>query len=110
MSTRFISLTLIMMIWPTLATAGVRRVWVVNDREKIGRGAANHPRGAGHSAWDGRVARIFGAKNEIIAFQVIVEADAKGLGALSVRLNSLASSSDRIGYRAPAPGPPDYAG
>lgn len=110
MSTRLISLTLIMMIWPTLATADVRRVWVVNDGEKIDRDATSHPASARNSAWDGRVARIFGAKNEIVAFQVIVEADAKGIGALSVRLNSLASSNDRIVYRAPALDPTDYAG
>src|SRR5258705_260752 len=110
MSTRFISLVLIMMTWPTLATAGVRRIWVVNDGEKIERDATNHPASAGNSAWDGRVGRVFGARNEIVAFQVIVEADAKGIGALSVRLNSLASSSDRIVYRPPALDPTDYAG
>ena len=110
MSTRFICLILIMMTSPALATAGVRRVWVVNDGEKIERDATNHPASARNSAWDGRVARVFGARNEIVAFQVIVEADAKGIGALSVRLDSLVSSSDRIVYRAPALDPTDYAG
>src|SRR5262245_5783050 len=110
MRTQFISLTLLVLIWPTLATAGVRRIWVVNDGEKIERDATNHPASARNSAWDGRVAHIFGARNEIVAFQVIVEADAKGISALSLKLNSLASPGDRIVYRAPATDPTDYVG
>src|SRR5215510_14338531 len=110
MCTRFISVALVMMTWPTLATADVRRVWVVNDGEKVERDATNHPASARNSAWDGRVAHIFGAKNETVAFQVIVEADAKGVKALSLKLDSLASSSDRIAYRAPASDPTDYVG
>ena len=39
---------------------------------------------------------VFGARNEIVAFQVIVEADARGIDALSVRLPALASARDRI--------------
>ena len=68
------------------ANAGVRRVWAVNDSEKIERDATNHPASARNSVWDGRVVRVFGARNEVVAFQVIVEADARGVGALSVRL------------------------
>ena len=71
-SIRFSALALILMVWPTLATAGVRRVWAVNDGEKVERDVTNHPASARNSAWDGRVAHIFGAKNEIVAFQVIV--------------------------------------
>src|SRR5256885_5911754 len=92
----------VLMMLPSLANAGVRRVWVVNDGEKIEQDALNHPASARNSAWDGRVARIFGARNEIVAFQVIVEADAKGVDALSVRLTALTSPRDRIVYRAPA--------
>src|SRR5512132_1167002 len=108
MSTRFISLTLILMTWPTLATAGVRRVWVVNDGEKIERDATNHPASARNSAWDGRVAHIFGARHEVVAFQVSVEADAQGVGELSLRRDSLRSSTHRIVSRAPAADPTDY--
>jgi len=92
------------------AAAGVRRVWVVNDGEKIERDATNHPASARNSAWDGRVAHIFGARNEIVAFQVIIETDTRGVGALSIRLDSLASPTDRIVYRAPGSDPTEYAG
>jgi hypothetical protein len=92
------------------ADADVRRVWAVNDGEKIERDAVDHPLRSRNSAWDGRVVRISGARNEIVAFQVIVEADERGIGGLSIALPALASSDDRITYRPPAPDPTDYAG
>lgn len=90
--------------------AGVRRVWAVNDGEKVERDAAGHPASVRNSAWDGRVVRLFGARNEVVAFQVIVEADARGVGALSLRLPALASARDRITYQPPAADPTDYVG
>ena len=68
------------------ADAGVRRIWAVNDGEKVERDATNHPRGARNSAWDGHVIHVFGARNEIVAFQVIVEADARGIERSRCRL------------------------
>jgi hypothetical protein len=90
--------------------AGVRRVWAVHDGDKIERDAAAHPATARNSVWDGRVVRLFGARNEVLAFQMIVEADASGVDALTVRLPTLASPRDRITYRAPAADPTDYLG
>ncbi len=97
-------------ICATPATAAVRRVWVVNDGEKIERDVVNHPASARNSAWDGHLAHVFGARNEIVAFQVIIEADARGIDALSVHLTSLTSSRDRIVYREPSADPTEYAG
>jgi hypothetical protein len=90
--------------------AGVRRIWAVHDGEKVERDASNHPASARNAAWDGRVVRLFGARNEVVAFQVIVEADAGGIQELSVRLPELVSSRDRIRYAQAAPDPTDYAG
>jgi len=109
MRSRLIIVILAVLICPpAVASAGLRRVWVVNDGEKVERDARNHPAAARNSAWDGRVARIFGARNEIVAFQVIVEADARGINALSVGLGELRTTSDRIVYRVPAADPTDY--
>jgi len=108
MRSRLIIVILAVLICPAVANAGLRRVWVVNDGEKVERDALNHPAALRNSAWDGRVARIFGARNEIVAFQVIVEADARGINALSVGLRELRSSSNRIVYRVPAADPTDY--
>ena len=104
MSARSIFLALIMMLAPTLASAGVRRVWVVNDGEKIERDATNHPASARNSAWDGRIARVFGARNEIVAFQVIVEADAqrrrRARRSVSTR-SSLGATASSTAHRRP---------
>ena len=107
-ATRPIAIALALSLYPVLAHAGVRRVWIVNDGEKIERDAVAHPAAVRNSAWDGRVGRIFGARNEIVAFQVIVEADARGIHELSVRLPVLSAASERIVYRPPAADPTDY--
>src|SRR5689334_20839890 len=108
MRAQAVLLTLILTLAPSLASGGVRRVWAVNDGEKVERDDTRHPASARNSAWDGRVAHIFGARNEIVAFQVIVEADQRGVKQLSLRLDSLASGSDRIRYQPPAIDPTDY--
>ena len=57
------------------AEAGVRAVWAIGDGDKVKRDDHQHPSRAKNSAWDGRTIRVFGARNEIVAFQVIAEAD-----------------------------------
>src|SRR3954451_22954501 len=104
----YISFALLFSLLPAGAHAGVRRVWAVNDGEKIERDARDHPLNAGNSAWDGKVVHLSGARNEIVAFQVIVEADAIGIQRLSLRFPELAASGDRIVYRPPAADPTDY--
>jgi hypothetical protein len=97
-----------LLLFASVARADIRHAWAVNDGEKIERDAPDQPLRAGNSAWDGKVVRISGARNEIVAFQVIVEADGKGVRALSLRLPSLASAAGRITYKPPAPDPTDY--
>ena len=107
MTLRPLMLAILLSLTPFAADAGVRRVWAVHDGEKVERDASAHPASRRNAIWDGRVVRLFGARNEIVAFQVIVEADGRGIDALSVRLPVLASSGDRITYRAPAADPTD---
>jgi hypothetical protein len=90
------------------AEAGVRRVWAVGDGEKIERDATNHPASARNSVWNGRAIHLFGARNEIIAFQVIVEADPRGIRALSIAVPGLVSPAGRISYKPPSADPTDY--
>jgi Domain of unknown function (DUF4091) len=92
------------------AEAGVRRIWAVNDGEKVEKDDRNHPAAARNSAWDGHTVRLFGARNEIVAFQLIVEADDRGIDALRVRLPALSSTEGQIAYRAPGGDPTDYVG
>jgi SSS family transporter len=71
------------------AAAGVRAVWAVSDGEKVERDERAHPLTAKNAVWDGRTVRVAAARNEIVAFQVIVEADEAGIRALSAALPEL---------------------
>jgi hypothetical protein len=94
------------------ALASVAGVWAVNDGEKVERDDLNNPNGRGNSAWDGRTVRIFGARNEVIAFQVIVEAGREGIKSLTARLPELRlrGGGARIAYAPPAADPTEYVG
>ena len=94
------------------SSAGVKRVWAVTDTEKIARDDLASPLAAGNSAWDGARVKVFGAGNEIVAVQVIVEADPEGIGALSLRLPELRlrGGVERIAYAVPAADPADAVG
>jgi hypothetical protein len=110
MTNRPVTLALVLLLTATPAQAGVRRVWATNDGEKIERDARGGPDAISNSTWDGRSVRLFGARNEILAFQVIVEADGAGIRALSARLKELRMGADRIVYAPPRPDPTDYVG
>ena len=88
------------------------RVWAVGDGEKVERDDLRNRYRASNSAWDGRKIKVFGARNEVIAFQVIVEAGAGGIGALSVALPELRKRGGgaSIRYARPAADPTDYVG
>ncbi|HEY8560340.1 MAG TPA: glycoside hydrolase domain-containing protein [Pyrinomonadaceae bacterium] len=94
------------------AFAATQSIWAVNDGEKIERDDQNNRNEKSNSVWDGRKIKIFAARNEIVAFQIVVEADAKGIERLSVRLPELARAGGggRVRYVAPAADPTDYVG
>src|SRR5690349_24281059 len=90
----------------------VRTIWAVNDGEKVERDDLNNPNKRENSAWDGQRVKIFGARNEIIAFQLIVEADQNGIERLKVTLPQLVQKGGhaKISYTAPAADPTNYSG
>ena len=55
--------------------------------------------------WDGRGVRLLAARNEIVAFQVVVEADERGLEAVRIALPELRQGASRITYGPPATDP-----
>jgi hypothetical protein len=97
---------------PTPARAGVASVWAVGDGEKVEQDDLAHPLRAGNAAWDGTRVRLFGARNEVVAVQVIVEADARGIGTLTASLPELRlrGGAERIVYAPPGPDPSVSAG
>src|SRR5215212_6337549 len=105
-------LLLALLLCSSALVVRAQTVWAVNDGEKVERDDLNNPNKRGNSAWDGRKIKIFGARNEVIAFQVIVEAGQAGVKRLSVRLPELRRRGGRasIRYSPPAPDPTNYAG
>ena len=91
---------------PALAEAGVARVWAVSDGEKVEQDDLASPLRTRNSAWDGRTVRLFGARNEVIAFQVMVEADARGIAALAAALPELRQRGGAAPHRVRAARPP----
>jgi hypothetical protein len=87
-------------------------VWAVNDGEKVKRDDLANPNKAGNSAWDGKKITLFGACNEVIAFQILVEGGEKGLEAVSAALPQLAQKggAGKIVYAPPAADPTQYVG
>jgi hypothetical protein len=109
---RFAALLLVMAFAPACAEAGVARVWAVNDGEKIEQDDLASALRARNSAWDGKTVRLFGARNEVIAFQVMVQSDARGIQALAAALPELRQrgGTGRIAYVAPGSDPSQTAG
>jgi hypothetical protein len=92
--------------------SGIRAIWAVNDGEKVERDDNGHPSRESSSVWDGRTIKLFAARNEVVAFQLIAEAGEKRIDKLSVALNQLVlrGGHARIAYQAPTGDPTQYSG
>src|SRR5262249_125144 len=90
----------------------VARIWAINDGEKVERDDRNHPQKTSNSVWDGRRIKLFGGRNEIIAFQIIVEADGKGIEKLAATMRELKlkGGSAKIEYAPPGSDPSQSVG
>lgn len=77
---------------------GIRRVWVVDDGEKIKQEDITNPLATSpqNPVWNGSTVNLFGAKNEIVAFQLILQADSSGAKNINVKLYSLTNGSYTI--------------
>jgi hypothetical protein len=85
-------------------------VWAVHDGVKVKRDDRDHPDRARNAVWDSRTIRITAARNEVVAFQVIVAAGDQGLDELVASLPRLTrrGGGGAITYRPPALDPSDY--
>jgi hypothetical protein len=112
MKKTFASCALLALLAAAPVSAGVSAVWAVSDGEKVERDDRAHPLRARNAAWDGKTIRLAAARNELVAFQAIVEADGTGIRALSAALQSLRrrGGTETIEYKAPATDPSVFAG
>jgi Glycoside hydrolase 123, catalytic domain len=107
-----VMLLLTYLLLPIAASASVLTIWAVNDGEKVERDDLNNPNKSANSAWDGHKIKIFGARNEIIAFQLIVQAGHDGIKQLTVALPEFHQQGGRarITYAPPGLDPTNYVG
>jgi hypothetical protein len=93
--------------------SGLTRVWAIDDGEKIRRddisnALATDPNNA---VWKNNSINIFGGKNEIVAFQLIIEAGNMGASNVNVTISDLKNGSSTIPGSATGPKDPfDYRG
>jgi hypothetical protein len=93
--------------------AGLQAIWAVDDGEKIFQDDLDHPLksgGASNSVWDGTKVHLFAARNEIVAFQLILEADAVGASQVDVHVSDLVNGAASIRGSHPLLPPNDYLG
>ncbi len=109
----FVVTLVLLLPWRVAAAdRGIAAIWAVNDGERIDRDDLANQYKKSNSAWDGRRVRLFAARNEIVAFQLIVETDRKGVEKLSVSLPALTlrGGKTQITYKGPSTDPTDYSG
>jgi hypothetical protein len=84
----------------------------VHDGEKVEKDDLHNPSKARNFAWDGRTIKLFAARNEIVAFQVIIEAGDAGVRNLRVSLPELKQRGGRarLAYAPPGDDPSNSVG
>ncbi len=84
----------------------------MDDGEKVKRDDLAHWAAASsdNAVWDGTTIRLFGARNEIVAFQLILEARGSGAGDVNVLLDSLNGPGYTIANRSTNDDPFDFVG
>ncbi|MCJ7796610.1 MAG: S-layer homology domain-containing protein [Thermoleophilia bacterium] len=95
------------------ASADLAAVWAVDDGEKVFQDNVTHPLKAGggdNSVWNGSTVSLFAARNETVAFQLILEADVSGAAQCDVHVTSLANGAATIRGSHPLLPPNDYLG
>ena len=93
------------------APSGIRRVWAIDDSEKIRQDDINNPLAVDkkNSVWMNNTINIFGGRNEIIAFQLIIQADAQGANHVNVAISNLTNGNSTIPGSGTSPSDPfDY--
>ena len=96
----------------TLIEPGIECVWAVDDCEKVRQEDLAHwaKSSPENEVWDGKRIHLFGGRNEIIAFQLIVQAKNGGASRVRVQLDSLTSGRGVIKNVPRSANPFDFVG
>lgn len=96
---------------PGTLPGGVSRIWAIDDGEKIRRDDIANPLAydQNNAVWKNNTINIFGGKNEIVAFQLIIQADSSGARKVNVAISNLTNGASTIPGSATGPADPfDY--
>jgi hypothetical protein len=92
---------------------GVKRVWALDDGDKIKREDTGNPLAsdANNLVWVNNKINVFGARNEIVAFQLIIQSEKDGAENVNVIISDLVNGTSIIPGSATGPADPfDYNG
>ena len=76
----------------SLAAGNITAVWANEGGDKVllhELRATGHPAAVTNSAWDGATIKLFGARNEVVSFNMVMEAAGAGVANANVALSSL---------------------
>lgn len=93
--------------------SGISRIWAVDDGEKIRQDDITNPltTDPNNAVWTNGTINLFGGRNEIVAFQLIIEGDKTGASQVNVSVSDLVNGESVIPGSASAPADPfDYRG
>src|SRR5438128_2373473 len=77
---------------PAFAAGSINAVWANDGEDKVTRDelrASQNPSGVLNSVWDGTQVKVFGARNEVVAFNLVLEAPSAAASNVSVIFNTL---------------------
>ena len=89
LSYRVVFAALAMILAGGSARADIAAVWALDDGTKIKADALSHALKARNGTFDGQTIKIFGARNETVAFQVIVEGGSAATSDVNVTLDAV---------------------
>jgi hypothetical protein len=93
--------------------SGIKRVWAVDESEKIKKEDITNPLATDqeNAVWANNRINIFGARNEITGFQIIIEAGKTGASGVSLKISDLKNGTSVIPGSDKGPADPfDYRG
>ncbi|MCA9664576.1 MAG: DUF4091 domain-containing protein [Myxococcales bacterium] len=76
---------------PTSARAELGKVWALDDGTKVKRSAIKHRLARRNGVFDGKAVHLFGARNEIVAFQLMLVGGKRATRGVRVRFEALGS-------------------
>jgi len=92
---------------PALASGNISQVWANEGGDKVLRDelrASRDPASVVNSVWDGSTLSLFGARNETVSFNLVLEAPEAGAGEVDVTLTTLAGPDGAAITTRPASG------